>query len=77
MNKINSHLKGDDQSSKQTTAESFTQEVRSWVVGNSEPVKDTFRCIICGFEQIGEENCVSHILDEHDAVLESELVMKN
>ena len=67
----------DDLTLKEMIAESLTQEVRSWAIGKPEPPKDTYRCLICGFSILGEENCVNHILEEHDAELQAEMEMNN
>jgi len=54
-------------------AHEYCTEVRSWSPPNPEPAKDTYRCDICGFEILGEDNCVEHIIQEHDKVLLKEL----
>ncbi len=65
------------ESSKEMIADTMVAEVRSWAIGKPEPPKDTYRCLICDYSTLGEENCVNHVTEEHDDVLEAELRMKN
>jgi len=61
---------------KEMIAGNMVQEVRSWAIGKPEPPRHTYRCLICDYAVLGEQNCVEHVIEEHDDVLEAELRMK-
>jgi len=64
------------ESNNEEIANNFVTEVVSWSPPNPEPEKDTYRCDLCSFEILGEDNCVIHVIEEHDAEIQTELKEK-
>lgn len=66
------------QSAKAVIADSMiVGGIKSWILGMSGPTYDIYKCLICNYSCLDEKNCVNHVTEEHDDVLEAELRMKN
>jgi len=63
------------ESDKTEIAESMITEKNSWTCNESEPLPYTYTCNSCDLEIIGYDECINHVLEEHDDELEPRKVI--
>ena len=65
-----------DLTCKEVIAQSLVRKDNSARTVQELPPVGSYRCMICDYTIIGEIDCIDHVLKEHDAELQVEMVMK-
>ena len=63
-------------SRKEEIAQSLVRRDNSARTADEIPPVGSYRCLVCGHSMIGEISCISHVMNEHDVELESEMRVK-